>query len=472
MSPARSLAQYQEDRSALRGAQARKAVRPSRCRECGAQVLVSHVDGMVPLAVDPRPLVGPLEGWALAHGRLVVCLRWGLSYLPDRMYFRSRAHTGSDRCRQEHDLVAEHVCPDRRGQWRVTPYDHFGSQPPMPGKTRSEPVNPDDPDAPVVKNHRYWAVNPETGTKQYFQRVSTFAKTLTDEYSLRQWQIRCAMKGMAGDVEMIEKVQQYHVRNDKDTFDELADEAKRAAGAYDAANTGTALHTAAEMLDLHGTFARVREEHRELTAAYGKLIDQARIKPIREYIESRIVCPEYGVAGRLDRVYELPDGSWAIGDLKTGATLDYAKNEIPVQLRCYARGFNAHGIWVPGQGWVRQPRVREDIAIAIHVPANGTTPDIYITDIGGAGKELARLCLETRENRKRKDGMRLYAGVWPAQPTEEANAQAWDERIREAATVEDLVAVSKDLRNMGAWSPQYAASCRARRDELTEREET
>ena len=60
----------------------------------------------------------------------------------------------------------------------------------------------------------------------------------------------------------------------------------------------------------------------------------------KDMIERVTASARYEVAGKLDRIGSLRDGSNVVVDLKTGDSLDFSFPSIAAQLDCYVDGVN------------------------------------------------------------------------------------------------------------------------------------
>lgn len=274
---------------------------------------------------------------------------------------------------------------------------------------------------------RYVLPHPHTGKSQSWQRVTTFARTAADGFGLEQWKLRMALKGAALRPDLVALAASLDVRTDAKRLNQLADQAREAAGGSSAANLGTAIHALTESVDLardkQTALDSVPEAQRPDVAAYLDCLDGHGIVAVPELVE-RITCvPGYDVAGTLDRVLritrdarltlksgrlvQLHAGDRTIGDVKTGRDLSHSEGEIAVQLHSYAEGVNEAGVWDHEKGWQSIPRVRDDVAFVMHVPAGSGSCTLYVVDLA-MGREAAELCVKVREGRKVKGFLTEY----------------------------------------------------------------
>lgn len=238
-------------------------------------------------------------------------------------------------------------------------------------------------------------------------RATTFAKLGANTKAIEAWNERNVIVGMTRRPDLLMLAEGKEVKRDKGDLNSIAQQAKDAAGQKVAANIGTAYHSFTERIDAGlMTLDQVPERYRPRVAQYVETVRGAGLVTRGEWIErtTAVLGDQVGaplpVAGTLDRIFQLPDGSLVIGDLKTGADLSYGEMEIEVQLALYAHGANTHGLFdwntktwqsVDGHHDDATPRVREDIAIVIHLPAEGDGCTMYVADIERGWRDAQRL---------------------------------------------------------------------------------
>lgn len=265
---------------------------------------------------------------------------------------------------------------------------------------------------------RYLLPHPETGREQAWTRVTTFAKTISGTFALSEWSQRMTLKGATLRPDILAMAHSLDVKEDKDRLNDLVKQAKNAAGDQVAANLGTAVHSFTEIVDSGGPIDDVPPTYRPHVAAYQAKLKEAGLTPHPHYVE-RVTCiPQYTVAGKFDRLLSEADGSFVVGDVKTGANVQYQWREIEIQLALYAHGVNKYGLWDRSSRiWVPGPKVREDYAIVMHLPlepVNGKfVCELRQVDIE-AGWRAARLCMAVRDRRKDRSLPSIY--VPPKRP--------------------------------------------------------
>lgn len=353
------------------------------------------------------------------------------------------------------------------------------------GDAFDTPQQPDDGQE-FDRYGRYLIPHPVTGKRTAWTRATTYAKSISDTYALGQWMLRMAVKGVATRPDLYALAASTPI-DDKDALNRIAEDAKEAAAAKAGANLGTALHAFTEQIDRGGT-PIVPEPWARDIAAYKAMLSAHGIRIDPGLIERKVVVPDIGVAGTLDRVVDR--GGLKIGDLKTGKDLSFGWLEIAIQLAIYSR---ATHIWDPTtRAFSPMPAVDQDIALVFHLPVGKATATLYEVDIA-AGWEATRLCGQVRDWRKRKDLARVVALGTPSAastPTAKApdkkaaakkataakaNGHKGDTGsgslglhalINKAATVAELEALWAEADRDGAWRDAHTETARKRKSFL------
>jgi len=330
---------------------------------------------------------------------------------------------------------------------------------------------PDATDEGIKRDRwgRYVIPDPETGQERSWTRATTWAKTISDTYKLHQWQERMTAKGLVMRPDLFARVA---TTDDKNELNQLCEEAKNAAGAKVGANMGTALHSFTEQRDRGEEVRSMPAILKTAVDSYSEALETNHLHALRDYIESVIIVPELGVAGRLDRILTnlAPVGRWEepgqyfIGDVKTAANIGYSWLEVSIQLAIYA---HAAKIWDPKAAEFREmPKVDQHEAIVMHmpVPSEGNTgyTDLYRVNIA-KGWEYALLAGEIREARKdRRLAVRLGETIMgKAVPVQVTNSRAqgidWKARIDQATCMADLSEIWNEATTRGEWTDDLEA---------------
>jgi hypothetical protein len=248
---------------------------------------------------------------------------------------------------------------------------------------------------------RYQLPHPVTGEEVAWTRATTLAKTLDDGFNIHKWEMRHVVTG----VMMREDLQALALAtdiDDKKQWDDLFMQAKATSQAASHSNAGTALHKFTQRLD-QGQEVRALPSYERDVAAYRSELSRSKVEVSGRYIERITVVPEISVAGTMDRILRFADepDHYYIGDLKTGKDVEsFASMSIAIQLAIYSRGA---GLWNPFDGkYDPMPNVDQDRGIVIHLPAGQAKPKLYWVDIA-TGWEMAKVCYQVREWRKRRD---------------------------------------------------------------------
>jgi hypothetical protein len=269
---------------------------------------------------------------------------------------------------------------------------------------------------------RYLLPNPDTGKRQAWTRVTTFAKAVADTYNLNLYENRLVAKGMSLRPDLYAEAAGTH-EEDKTALNTIAETAMEAAGKSKKSRLGTALHTFTEKVDLKQKVT-VPEPWDADVKAYVEIVKEAGLKIDPKFVETVVVVPELGVAGTLDRLGFFPP--WGedhiVADLKTGHSVQYAWMEIACQLFAYSRA--THYYDLETEELVEMPPINPDKAMVMHLPVGLADPKLYEIDLAFGG-EVAQASKKVRELRSRK-----------------GYVQALDFSIEE--TVEEAPAISGD----------------------------
>src|SRR5699024_6348917 len=146
-------------------------------------------------------------------------------------------------------------------------------------------------------------------------------------YQLDKWKDRRTVVGLIQnpdlvqglDVSVLGTAAEYRINR---ALEDIATNARTAAGASDSADFGTAVHAWTEAVDMGLVpFEAVPEMFRRHVAVYRAALADANIEIVTDMVERIIYNPTTGTVGTADRIYRLDDGSLIIGDLKTSETL-------------------------------------------------------------------------------------------------------------------------------------------------------
>lgn len=224
--------------------------------------------------------------------------------------------------------------------------------------------------------------------------MTTFASLVADKAGLIPWAQEMTARGLAQRPDLLATVAAN--LDDKSAVRKAAEQAKEHGGGSAAATLGTALHRMTELADLG---RHVPDLHADRIGEYRACLDRHGIEILPEWVEQLVLHDEYQAAGTPDRIVRW-QGRYVVADLKTGADLRYAAQEIAIQLHGYA---SASAGWDPAtESRIDLPDIDQDVALVVHLPAQGTGCHLKTVDLR-AGREAAERCLWVREWRKRRD---------------------------------------------------------------------
>lgn len=329
---------------------------------------------------------------------------------------------------------------------------------PVGGNTKTDGVRRD-------RYGRYMAPTPPTddtpggGTKDIpYTRATTMAKAISDTFALEQWAGRMIVKGLTlrPDLRALAAATPLE---DRDTLNKVAEDAKTAAGNKVSANLGTARHALTELYDRGQPLPPLEAEEEADLSAYRAVLAAEGITILSDMIERSVFVPKFNVAGTLDRIVRMPDGTLRIADLKTGKDLSYGWGEIAIQLKIYQLA--EWGYDYKTSTWFRMPETDPNLGLVIHLPVNKGEATTYDVDlrVGMAGLELAH---SVRDWRKRKNvalprqtaraEVAVAPVVQPATPLQ---------RVQAATNKATLAALWDELNPLGLWTPDLHAAASA-----------
>lgn len=352
---------------------------------------------------------------------------------------------------------------------------------PAPLPTPDEFMDPADTDEPkpvmsvsgqpkkVLRDHlgRYAVVLPgETELELYKSsgkpvgrtRATTFNKKGSDKKNINDWGKRNVLIGAARRRDLVLQATGLTHEADRDRLNALVLQLEETAGSKVGSDLGTYLHEFTEYMDAGlKTWRDAPEEFQESLRRYADVLKYAGLEPIRSLIERTTIIREYGwVCGTFDRIFfHRPSGRYVIGDLKTGKTMDYGKNETECQLWIYAHGVNQNGIydwntrtWGPAQDLERydpaewggaQLQVSESVGVVIHMPVQGPkegTVELLWADLE-SGAAHARVCADVAA---RPGGKMKAWGDGPA-PLAPRAVTLWELRFASVTTNAEATAL-------------------------------
>lgn len=231
-----------------------------------------------------------------------------------------------------------------------------------------------------LRNGRYYFELPGeegSGNEVAFTRVTAFIKAAEENFALERWGMQNGLIGLAEDEGLYMKltsIPDFTSKEGKAELNEIAALAKERARGNDGARRGTAYHRYTEHIDTgHPAASRIPSKYRPKMERYQQRLREHRLVVIPEYVERRVMIPEYGLVGTLDRILmcELT-GDLFVGDLKSARKF-WSYNGISCQLAAYA---HASWMWNADLGvWEPMPPVRQDLAVVMWMPHTHPSED-------------------------------------------------------------------------------------------------
>lgn len=244
------------------------------------------------------------------------------------------------------------------------------------------------------------------GRSSIYTRCTTYVSCLEDTYSLGDWQQRMVLIGAAMRPSLIQRVQNVDLNGNpqvvKAELNQIAEEAKNAAGWKEKADRGTAFHRTTEIVDSGG---RVPKHLSPGTLA--SLKDYCAKTKGWEYahIEQGMVNDTYRTYGTPDRLRFVDDRSYAetayrklrVTDIKTGS-IEYGWQKMELQLALYALS----DLYDPDTGIRTELDIDQEFAEVVHVPQGEGTCTVHVVEISTAVDVLRKLVPAVRAYRGRK----------------------------------------------------------------------
>lgn len=243
------------------------------------------------------------------------------------------------------------------------------------------------------------------GKNERFSRPSGWGKELDDENALVNWKLDRAIEGVAGDA-AIQARAVAAKPDDRATWKDLRETAINAGRGDQGADIGTAVHAMSERWEDPDDDFHPGDPYEPHLEAYSSELQ--RLSLTSEYIEVKMVNPEWRAAGTCDRIYRLdadlitpegeilPAGTLVVGDLKTGKTLDFSAPGYSVQMAIYAGGSFYDTI---EDEFIETPDIHQRWGILVHLPVDRVECQMLWVDLE-VGRWGAYLTQQVRQWRK------------------------------------------------------------------------
>jgi hypothetical protein len=291
-------------------------------------------------------------------------------------------------------------------------------------------------------------------------RASKLPKIMDDTYNLSVWQQGNVALGLARRPDLLAIAASCKPGDQR--LKALVKTAAEAGGGSEKANLGTAIHGFTEMVDHGEPLSSVPEQHRDDVAAYIDARIGARLTVVPMAIERIVMTSRWGgVAGMFDRIYRTHDGTFVVGDLKTGK-IGYDDKTMAAQAAVYAEGANEVGVYdVAAKRWDPLPfTVRTDIGLIVHLLADSGECVIKVADLS-VGRAHMDVCAMVREQRAVRYDLTDYDS--PAYVEEE-----WVDLLARAATRDEVTAIGRLAAAARVLTPELRTVAIGRRNELPE----
>lgn len=315
---------------------------------------------------------------------------------------------------------------------------------------------------------RYIVKDPGTGDFRWqkngkakgLTRVTTFVKSASDSKAINDWRCRNVAMGASLRPDILRRAHGLKHETDRNELNKIVGELEKAAGAKVSADEGTYLHEETELIDAGlKTWQESPPAYQQDLERYVAALVAHGLEPVPGLIERTVMIREFGgVVGTFDRIfYHRPSGTYVVGDLKTGKTLEYGIDEIQAQIWCYAHGVNQNGVydwnteeWRPlahdaGVPNTMPPliRVREDVGVIIHMPVQGPLAGaVYVQKADlVTGARYAHRCAENRSWERSK--------VEPWTGLELVSEPTWEERFANVANGAEASALWRMAKDEG-----------------------
>jgi hypothetical protein len=263
------------------------------------------------------------------------------------------------------------------------------------------------------------------GRSSIYTRCTTYVSCLEDTYSLGDWQQRMVLIGAAMRPSLIQRVQNVDLNGNPQTvkaeLNQIAEEAKNAAGWKEKADRGTAFHRTAEIVDSAGGLDPAYLFSPETAASLNAYVVKTKGWEYA-HIEQGMVNDTYRTYGTPDRLRwvrggddrfnpeqrgrivsedGLTDRRWGsklrVTDIKTGS-IEYGWQKMELQLALYALS----DLYDPDTGIRTELDIDQEFAEVVHVPQGEGACTVYTVPIATAVDVLRKLVPAVRAYRGRK----------------------------------------------------------------------
>jgi hypothetical protein len=219
-----------------------------------------------------------------------------------------------------------------------------------------------------------------------------------------------------------------------------------------AASIGTSIHEALARLN-QGlvTFDELPAQFKPHAQAWQAALDAHGFEVVPEYVELRLVCDAFEVAGSTDALLRRKsDGRLVVADLKTGKSI--AQRPIVYAVQCY---LYAHGVaYDVATGERTKLDIDTTVAYLFHIPASATAGcAVYKLDLQGATADAAEVARQIHLLRKtfpKATPLKSPASTQPLVKANQSRRQWVEDRVRVVLAHSD--AAKQEL--VRKWPPE------------------
>lgn len=242
---------------------------------------------------------------------------------------------------------------------------------------------------------------------KFFTRASSLAKVLEDQGGLIQWKAKMAAKGIADSDQLRALAATTPI--DDYRWRDIVDRACEQAGASNAADMGTSIHTATEEWDLHDQRPDGPPEVLADAEAYRQVCKENGLKPLAA--EVFVANDELKTAGSFDRIVQGPDGVSRILDIKTigskkdaEAAAKWTGVAWAIQIATYANAkpYDGEAGYIEWEELGLEPPARSGLNAYVAAIPRGTGKCFLIDIDLDEGLRLAQLAVDVKAARRAK----------------------------------------------------------------------
>lgn len=340
-------------------------------------------------------------------------------------------------------------------------FNNGGNDPSTPETTRVHrfPLPPEGRNYRPTYSRGQYVLPSDSAAPLKRTRATTVAHALDDQSGLDRWKTRQVARGLVDlyreDAESLEETLSQvdlfgEPRDVNRDLDRITGAAQDRAGSSHGSELGTAIHSWTEAVERDGfDVEQVPGQFQPYVRAYLDGLSRAGLTTAPGMVERIVDNGKYEAAGTFDRLYQLADGTLAIGDVKTSkmSSLNYSWLGWSTQFALYAGADRM--LTLDGSGWEDMPEVRQDFAVVAHLPSDQPGRCEIITVDLEAGRQALEVAMDVRF-------LRQNAGkVIPRQWELPTAAPSLRDLVLQCSTADQLAALWDA--NMAEWTDDLTA---------------